>query len=61
VPYEQKTQQSPTFGLTTCPQDGQSQKYTHAVVGICSTATFPQWGHRSDDVSITGVTESRQD
>ena len=45
VPYEQNTQQSPTFGFRTLTQFGQSKKYWQASVGISSTVLCPHIGH----------------
>jgi len=36
VPYEQKTQQSPCFGLSLTPHPRQSWKYWQALVGMTS-------------------------
>jgi hypothetical protein len=45
VPYEQYTQQSPGFGLSTAWQHSHSYDHWQASVGIVSILTWPQSGH----------------
>lgn len=44
-PYEQKTQQSPALGFSSCPHEGQVKKYWQAFSGMVSSETFTQCGH----------------
>lgn len=44
-PYEQNTQQSPSFGLSLVPQDRQSKKRTHAFCGIAAWLLVRHVGH----------------
>jgi len=39
LPYEQNTQQSPSFGRSTAPHAGQSQKNWQASVGIAASVS----------------------
>jgi hypothetical protein len=48
-PYEQNTQQSPDFGLSSAWQPPHRWKYRHASVGIVSTEVKPQCGQVSFD------------
>ena len=50
-PYEQKTQQSPGFGVRSDWHPAHLWKYRQESVGIVSTDVNPQWGHLSSDAS----------
>jgi hypothetical protein len=54
-PYEQNTQQSPAFGLTTAAHAGQSRKNWQASVGIAIVLTSPQCGQGSGQCRINAV------
>ena len=54
-PYEQNTQQSPAFGLTTAAHAGQSRKNWQASVGIVIVLTCPQCGQVSWQSSFNAV------
>ena len=43
-PYEQKTQQSPAFGVSTAPHAAQSYRQRQKSVGIVSEVRLPQLG-----------------
>jgi hypothetical protein len=53
VAYEQNTQQSPGFGLTSARQAGHSQNHTHESPGMVSCVSAPQCGQRIV-ASVTG-------
>ena len=46
-PYEQNTQQSPAFGLSTSAHAGQSRKNWHASTGMVTVLRCPQLGQVS--------------
>jgi hypothetical protein len=59
VPYEQNTQQSPGFGLSSVWHAGHRWKYWQAFVGIVSVVVPLQDGHFSVDCSLTFISEAR--
>ena len=54
-PYEQNTQQSPAFGLTTLAHAGQSRKNWQALVGILIVLHCLQYGQVSWQSSFNAV------
>ena len=49
VPYEQNTQQSPSFGLNTAWQAAHSKKNTQAFSGISAVCSWLHCGQRKVD------------
>jgi hypothetical protein len=58
VPYEQKTQQSPSRGRSSTPHPEHGWKNRHASVGMIMPSWCPQYGHITTDISSRSLIAS---